>query len=99
MSYAEAKKRADEAAAAAEEIRRTELRAVVEQMKQQIALYGITPEDLGFETTRKGTGLGEKRPVRYRGPNGEEWSGSGKTPLWIQRSGRNKEDFLVKEEN
>lgn len=37
-------------------------------------------------------------PVKYRGPNGEEWSGRGRTPKWLQileAEGRKREEFLV----
>ncbi|MES2510160.1 MAG: H-NS histone family protein [Pseudomonadota bacterium] len=36
--------------------------------------------------------------VKYRGPNGEAWSGRGLTPRWLATllsQGRNKDDFLI----
>ena len=27
--------------------------------------------------------IGTKRTAKYRGPNGEEWSGRGRTPKWL----------------
>lgn len=38
-------------------------------------------------------------PVKYRGPNGETWSGRGSTPLWLlalEAQGMARSDFLVK---
>lgn len=35
-------------------------------------------------------------PVKYRGPNGEEWSGRGRLPKWLQvaeAEGKKREDF------
>jgi len=43
---------------------------------------------------------GAKRPVKYRGPNGDEWSGRGRTPRWLealQAEGRGREEFLVQD--
>ena len=38
-------------------------------------------------------------PVKYRGPNGEAWSGRGSTPLWLralEAEGKSRSEFLVK---
>lgn len=40
--------------------------------------------------------------AKYRGPEGQEWSGRGKPPKWmvpLLDSGRKKEDFLVKSDD
>ena len=41
---------------------------------------------------------GRKRPVRYRGPNGEEWSGVGNEATWLTKlikAGHSIEEFAV----
>ena len=41
---------------------------------------------------------GTKRAAKYRGPNGEEWSGRGRMPKWLaalEADGRGREEFLV----
>ena len=41
---------------------------------------------------------GTKRAAKYRGPNGEEWSGRGRMPKWLaalEAEGRNREEFLI----
>ena len=41
---------------------------------------------------------GAKRAAKYRGPNGEEWSGRGRTPKWLaalEAGSRGREEFLV----
>ncbi len=41
---------------------------------------------------------GAKRAAKYRGPNGEEWSGRGRTPKWfaaLEAEGRGREEFLI----
>jgi DNA-binding protein H-NS len=40
-----------------------------------------------------------KQPAKYRGPNGEEWSGRGPAPRWMKvylAKGKSKGDFLIK---
>ena len=42
--------------------------------------------------------IGAKRAAKYRGPNGEEWSGRGRMPNWLaalEAGGRGREEFLV----
>ena len=39
-----------------------------------------------------------KARVKYRGPNGEEWSGRGRLPNWLnglEASGQKRDDFAV----
>ena len=41
---------------------------------------------------------GAKRAAKYRGPNGEEWSGRGRPPRWLaalEAEGRGREEFLI----
>lgn len=41
---------------------------------------------------------GEPLPVKFRGPNGETWSGRGRLPNWlaaIEAEGRKREEFRV----
>jgi len=41
---------------------------------------------------------GTTRPAKYRGPNGEEWSGRGRTPNWLtglEAEGRSREEFVI----
>jgi DNA-binding protein H-NS len=55
---------------------------------------------LGYELV-KAEGRPKLQPekkVKYRGPNGEEWSGKGKRPTWIMKlitDGANLEDFAT----
>jgi DNA-binding protein H-NS len=55
---------------------------------------------LGYELV-KAEGRPKLQPqkkVKYRGPNGEEWSGKGKRPTWIMKlttEGANLEDFAT----
>lgn len=54
-------------------------------------------------TKRAGGGVKKKSTAavaaKYRGPNGETWSGRGLTPRWLATlvaQGRTKEDFAIK---
>ncbi len=50
----------------------------------------------GARKPRGDTGV--KRAAKYRGPNGEEWSGRGRVPKWmavLEAEGRNREEFLI----
>ncbi len=42
--------------------------------------------------------IGTKRAAKFRGPNGEEWSGRGRMPNWLaalEAEGRGREEFLI----
>lgn len=101
-TYLELKEQAEKLLAEAERMREQEIADAVADIKRKIDLYGLTPEDLGLA---KSAGPGRTRPknkaaVKYRGPNGETWSGGrGRKPQWVTQAlqqGRNLEDFAVK---
>lgn len=97
-TYLELKAKAEKLLQEAEELRQKEMAEVINEIKQKMAEYGITTADLG--ASKKG---GVKKsagsaPVKYRGPNGEEWSGRGRSPQWLANAiegGKKKEDFAV----
>jgi DNA-binding protein H-NS len=69
----------------------------LEQLKQQIAVLGFSPEDLAAPKTRRG-----KVGAKYRDPEDPQniWSGRGKPPRWMQElldQGHAKEEFAIKE--
>lgn len=73
--------------------------AFVEASRRQCLLLGWSVVEFAA-AVRSGKVLppGRKRPIRYRGPNGEEWAGVGKTPEWLKRqqaAGRSPEEFAV----
>ena len=52
----------------------------------------------GRRTRKPRDDIGAKRAAKYRGPNGEEWSGRGRTPRWLaalEAEGRGREEFLI----
>ncbi|RFO94822.1 histone [Rhodoferax lacus] len=79
-----------------EETRQAELSEAVNKVRELIAEYGLTQDDL-FGTTRdtkKAKPEGSKVAAKYRDPvSGKEWSGRGLAPKWLQ--GRDKSEFLI----
>lgn len=48
---------------------------------------------------KRGVKKGTKLSVKFRGPNGEQWTGRGLRPKWLTlliKKGRKLEDFAVK---
>ena len=58
--------------------------------------FGET-NDRPLSKPRRGPAKGYKAPIKYRGPNGQTWTGRGKLPRWIKDSGKDKEEFKVTE--
>jgi DNA-binding protein H-NS len=103
-TYLELKEQAEKLLAEAEKMREQEISDAIADIRKKIDLYGLTAADLGF--ARAGPGMGArpgkapKAAAKYRGPNGETWSGGrGRKPQWVTQAlkeGRNLEDFAVK---
>lgn len=87
----------------AEEIRATELAQTVQDILAKMDAFGITVDDLDRAKgrTRKGSSVaksGNPAPVKFRGPNGETWTGRGLMPRWLAAmvaTGKSKESFAV----
>ena len=73
--------------------REKELAATIEQIKEQIAEYGITAEELGFSSKRSASRKTGGLPPKYRDPkSGATWSGRGRAPAWL---GKRRDKFLI----
>src|ERR1700712_437762 len=74
-----------------EELRNAERGDAIEWIREQMALFGVKPEDL---VLRRGRGPKKRSgPVaaKYRDPaSGATWSGRGKPPRWIADQEREK---------
>lgn len=85
----------------AEDIRNSERAAVIDELVKKIAEYGLTASDLKLPTriNRGKKAFSTKAPARYRGPNGEEWSGGrGRKPAWVAAAlaaGKSLSEFEV----
>lgn len=87
----------------AEEIKAAELSATMADILAKMDAFGITVEDLerargrGRKPAAAGKS-GNPAPVKYRGPNGETWSGRGLMPRWLSAlvaQGQSRESFAV----
>ena len=82
-------------------IRDAEKGNVVEQIKKQIADFGITAEELGFSLKApKGKTAKAEKVVKYRNPanDKETYGGKGPYPKWLNdaiANGKTLEDFKV----
>lgn len=88
----------------AEEIKAQEFTKTVQEIQAKMEAFGITVADLqgGRGRPRKAPASASKSvnpaPVKFRGPNGETWSGRGLMPRWLAAlvaQGQTKESFAV----
>jgi DNA-binding protein H-NS len=99
----------------ASEIKAKEFHATVQDIRAKMQAFGITVKDLqpgkgrgvkakaGVSAGRAGAAAKKKTAsavaAKYRGPNGETWSGRGLTPRWLAAlvaQGQTKEEFAIK---
>jgi DNA-binding protein H-NS len=75
--------------------REKEIAQAIADIKQKVAEYDLTAEELGFTTERKPARKTASTSVaKYRNPKtGETWSGRGRSPSWL--AGKNRERFLI----
>jgi DNA-binding protein H-NS len=68
-----------------------------EELRRQLHMLETGTATLGGDAEPKPSRL-RKVPPKYRGPNGELWSGRGRLPRWLQACldhGSRVEDFLI----
>lgn len=98
-TYSELVSQAQALMAQAEQVRKQELANAIADIKAKMKEYGITLEDLGATSGRKASGSKAKSPAKYRGPNGEPWSGGpGRKPDWVKAvmaEGKDIESFRI----
>lgn len=105
-TYLELKAQAEKLMAQAEELRQRETEQAIEDIKAKMKAFGLTPQDLGFAGATRRSPSAKRRtpaaakPAKYRGPNGETWSGGrGRKPRWVTEalaSGKTLEDLEVR---
>ncbi|MEA3130721.1 MAG: DNA-binding protein [Paraburkholderia sp.] len=73
--------------------REKEIAQAIAEIKQKVAEYDLTAEELGF-TSKRAAGREPATVAKYRNPKtGETWSGRGRSPGWLV--GKNRERFLI----
>jgi DNA-binding protein H-NS len=96
-TYLELKQKAEKLMAEAEEMRQKEIDDVIAEIRQKMKTFGLTARDIGGAARKRAAGA--KAAVKYRGPNGETWSGGrGRKPRWVTEAlakGKKLEDFAV----
>jgi len=97
----------------AAELQKINRPAVLAELREQMAAYGITAEELSRPAAKasrpkeplakpasppKGKKPAVPSPAKYRGPQGQAWSGRGPAPKWLNDllvDGKAREDFLI----
>lgn len=100
-TYSELKAQAEALLAQAEQVRKQELSAVVQDIKAKMKEYGLTVADLGVavSSVKKPAKTKSDAPAKYRGPNGELWAGGlGRKPEWVRTvlaQGQSLDNYLI----
>ncbi|WP_060363552.1 H-NS family nucleoid-associated regulatory protein [Burkholderia stagnalis] len=80
-----------------EAARVAELAAVVADIREKVAEYGIAPEDIfGRQRAGKRKAVGPIAAKYHNPKTGETWSGRGRAPAWIKEA-KNRDRFLIAE--
>jgi len=97
-TYKELLAKAEALMVQAEQKRKEELASVVAEIKAKMKEYGLSVADLGGKGTGKAA-AGRKSPAKYKGPNGELWSGGpGRKPEWVKQvlaAGKSLDAYLI----
>lgn len=85
-TYAELKAQAEALLKQAEEVRQQERAGIIAEIRAKMAEYGISAEELASGGRGRRRGMRSKAEPKYRGPNGELWSGGpGRKPEWVRQ--------------
>lgn len=99
-TVAELRAQAQELMAKAEEQEQADKNKLFDGLMKKLTDAGYSIDDLmSHARPKKIKVAGGVLPAKYRGPNGELWSGIGRNPRWIadaEAAGKNREDFLIK---
>ena len=104
--YQDVLKQIDQLTKEAEKLRQSEVSAAIADIRAKMAQYGITVSDIvGKERKTRAkkarkatTTAGRKVAPKYRGKNGELWTGRGRRPAWVEAelaNGRTLEDLAI----
>jgi DNA-binding protein H-NS len=97
-SYQELKEQANELLRQAEELRAGERNEVLIAVRNTVAEWGFTANEIGFKPSKDDKTAKKHLPAKYRNADGKEWCGRGAAPLWLRNAianGANKNDFLI----
>lgn len=79
---------------------RAEKVAAIETVRRLVGQFQLSADECGFKPQKNNSPTRQKRgaPVKFRGPNGEVWTGRGRTPGWLaalEGQGGSREKFRV----
>lgn len=103
----EAAEKASALKAEIEKLKSEERKEAVAEIVAKMADLGIDPAMVekawkkSAAAKRFDSASPKKFPPRFRGPNGESWSGTGRKPTWLkdlEAQGRSAEEFRIPEE-
>jgi DNA-binding protein H-NS len=87
-SYAELMNQAQALMQQAEQLRKAQIADVIREIKAKMLEFGITVEELGgagATRAKRGGAVKVKAEAKFKGPNGELWSGGlGRKPEWVR---------------
>lgn len=87
------KLRLDDMRSQVQTAQKREQAAALDQIKSLMADFDLTPADIGAtRKTKKEKSV--KVAVKFRGPEGQTWSGRGRAPLWL---GSDRDKYRLKE--
>lgn len=98
IEAAEVKRREKQAEAKAEMLARWQEEAAEAGLSLDAVLRTSAPPSEPRQGRKPRKDQGMPLPAKYRGPNGEEWTGRGRMPKWLQTlaaEGKSREDFRV----
>jgi DNA-binding protein H-NS len=96
-TYAELMAQANALVAQAEDLKKIEVAGVIADIRAKMKEYGITPSDLGGVKSVSKAKIGTSA-AKYRGPNGQTWSGRGRPPAWVieaKAAGKDLAEFAI----
>jgi DNA-binding protein H-NS len=73
--------------------------SAIERIREELEQAGLDPDDINVSFGKKRRGK-SNLPPKYRGPNGEEWSGRGVRPTrlaHLEVRGHDRSEFLIKD--
>lgn len=105
-TYANIAKQIETLQKQANDLRKKELAEVIAGIKEAMAVYGLTAEDIGLGRKKRGPKPGAAKKAGRKGASsakysdgaGNTWGGRGPRPLWLREAldaGKALEDFLA----
>ncbi len=76
--------------------------SAIETIKGLVTQFGLTAEACGFKSPKPAVKAKQVVAAKYRGPNGETWSGRGRPPSWLaalETQGASRETYRINSVN